>query len=249
MSSAILISFFIFILIIIISGGVLYFTTFKDSLEIRSTPAVSDLEKSLGLSIEDGRGIHISLGKSDLQNFHGAASILGLETLNQVIEQSVLSDKPPVTTAGNGDITLLAQSQLQSIASETDASQDISSYAYLSGATNLSYIMGTIPPISDPTNSSQVFVGNIGPEIGLLLAASEKNNHYSLTATDSLEGQSVSYAFTEDTLLGEEIFSIPYLLGSNSLINKLALHLHDVLRWVVVCIILLVIFIKFIGII
>ncbi len=249
MSSTILISFFIFVLIIIISSGVLYFTTFKDSLEIRKTPAVTDLEKSLGLSIEDGRGIHVSLGKSDLQNFHGAASLLGQETLNQVVEQSVLSDKPPVTTAGNGDITLLAQSRLQSITSETDLSQDIGSYAYLSGATNMSYIMGAIPPVSDSSNSSQVFVGNIGPEIGLLLAASEKNNHYSLTATDSLEGQSVSYAFTEDTLLGEEIFSIPYLLGSKSPLNKISLHLHDVLRWVVVCIILLVIFIKLVGII
>ena len=248
MSSTILITFFIFILIIIITSGVLYFTTFKDSLEIRNTPAVTDLEKSLGLSIEDGRGIHVSLGKSDLQNFHGAASILGLETLNQVVERSVLSDKPPVTTAGNGDITLLAQSRLQSIASETDLSEENGSYAYLSGATNMSYIVGAIPPVSDPTNSSQVFVGNIGPEIGLLLAESEKNNHFSLTATDSLEGQSVSYAFTEDTLLGEEIFSIPYLLGSNSLLNKISLHLHDVLRWVVVCIILLVIFIKLVGI-
>lgn len=249
MSSAILISFFIFVLIIIITSGVLYFTSFKDSLEIRNSPAVTDLEKSLGLSIEDGRGIHVSLGRSDLQNFHGAASILGLETLDQVVERSVLSDKPPVTTAGNGDITLLAQSRLQSIASDSNISQDIGSYAYLSGATNMSYIMGAIPPISEPNNSSQVFVGNIGPEIGLLLAESEKNNHYSLSATDSLEGQSVSYAFSEDTLLGEEIFSIPYLLGSNSLVNKIALHLHDVLRWIVVCIILLVIIIKLVGII
>ncbi len=248
MNSSLLMSFLILIVIILISGGILYFTSIKNKFEIKNNPAVNELKKSIGLSIEDGRGIHISIGKSDIQNIHGAASLVGLETLNQILDQSVLSDNPPITTAGSGDIALLAQSKLQKIESENaNVQQETGSSAYLAGATNYGYIAGVIPHTVDPNLSSQVFVGNIGPEIGLLLDTNIKQNHFSLAATDNLEGQSVSYAFSNEALIGEEIFSVPAQLNPKNETKKISLILHDLLRWLVIGIILIAILLKLIG--
>lgn len=247
MSNTILLFFLIFILIILITGSIFYFSSIKNRFEIKENSSLLNLRKSISLSIEHGKGLHISLGKSDLNNFHGAASLIGLETLNQIIDQSILSDNPPVTTAGSGDVTLLAQSKLQNVLIDKSSStSDFHSYAYLSGATNLSYIAGVIPPSSDKDLSTQIFVGNIGPEIGLLLDANQKKDHFPLSATDSLEGQSVSYACTEDALIGEEIFAIPAQISNNS-IFKVSLLIQDLLRWLVIAIIIFVLFFKFIG--
>ncbi|PKO07363.1 MAG: hypothetical protein CVU41_01290 [Chloroflexi bacterium HGW-Chloroflexi-3] len=247
MSNTILSFFLIFIIIILIVGSIFYFSSIKNRFEIRKYSSIINLRKSIGLSIEHGKGLHISLGKSDLHNIHGAASLVGLETLNQIIDQSILSDNPPVTTAGSGELTLLAQSKYQNVLiDKSSSSSDIHSHAYLTGATNLSYIAGVIPPSSDEDLSTQIFVGNIGPEIGLLLDANQKKSHFSLPATDSLEGQSVSFACSDDALIGEEIFSIPAQM-SNNLKFKVSLLIQDFLRWLVIAIILFVLFFKFVG--
>lgn len=247
MSNTILTFFLIFILIILVAGSILYFSKIKNLVDIKKYSSILNLRNSIGLSIEHGKGLHISLGKSDLNNIHGAASLIGLETLNQIIDQSILSDNPPVTTAGSGDLTLLAQSKHQDVLIDKSSTSSIyHSHAYLSGATNLSYIAGSIPPSSDEDLSTQIFVGNIGPEIGLLLDANQRKNHFSLPATDSLEGQSVSYAFCDNAVLGEEIFAIPAQISNNS-IFKVSLLIQDLLRWLVIAIILFVIFFKFVG--
>lgn len=247
MSSTTLSFFLIFIIIILIAGSIIYFSSIKNRFEIRNYSSILNLRKSIGLSIEHGKGLHISLGKSDLNNIHGAASLVALETLNQIIDQSILSDNPPVTTAGSGDLTLLAQTKHQNVLIDKSSStSDFQSHAYLSGATNLSYIAGVIPPSSDEALSTQIFVGNIGPEIGLLLDANQKKSHFSLPATDSLEGQSVSYVFSEDAIIGEEIFAIPAQISKNS-IFKVSLLIQDLLRWLVIAIILFVLFFKLVG--
>lgn len=248
MSNTVLPFFLMFILIILIVGFIFYFTSLRNRFEIKKSDSLINLRKSVGLSIEHGKGLHVSLGKSDLNNIHGAASFIGLETLNQIIDQSILSDNPPVTTAGSGDLTLLAQSQHQNVLNDkSSGGSDFVSSAYLSGATNLSYIAGAIPPSSNETLSTQIFAGNIGPEIGLLIDSNNKKNHFSLAATDSLEGQSVSYACSEEVLIGEEIFAIPAQMSDEKMF-KVSLLIQDVLRWFIIAIILIVLILKFGGV-
>ncbi|MBE0686454.1 MAG: hypothetical protein IH585_10680 [Anaerolineaceae bacterium] len=144
-------------------------------------------------------------------------------------------------------MTILAQAKHQNVLIDKSSStSEFHSHSYLSGATNLSYIAGAIPPSSDEDLSTQIFVGNIGPEIGILLDANHKKSHFSLPATDSLEGQSVSYAYSDDALIGEEIFAIPAQMSNNS-IFKVSLLIQDLLRWLVIVIILIVLFFKFVG--
>jgi hypothetical protein len=248
MNNTILLLFLFFIILILISGLIIYLTPLKNWFEIKKISSIINLKKSIGLSIEHGKGLHISLGKANLNNIHGAASFIGINTLSKILEQSILSDHPPVATTGSGDVTLLAQTAFQNFGKEKSSftSSEISN-AFLTGATNMSYIAGTIPSSSDKDLSTQILVGNIGSEIGLLLDSAQRAGNFSLSATDTLEGQAVSYAYSDDALIGEEIFSIPAQLD-NKKIHILSLIVHDFLRWVIIILILIVAFLKLIGI-
>lgn len=248
MNNSLLILLLLFIILIIIIGLILYFSSLRKFLSTRNLSSILQLKKSIGNTVEDGKSVHLSIGKSDLANFHGAASFIGLETTNKIISQITLSDNPPTVTSGSGDVTLLSQTAAyDSMGSKSRISQTSLPDAYLSGASNLAYIAGAIPPAAEKGLSSQVFVGNFGPEIGLVLHESNQKNHFSLSATDNLEGQSVSYVCANEPILGDQIFSIPSELSKDTK-NQISVILHDTLRWVIILVIILLVLLKLTGI-
>ena len=111
----------------------------------------------------------------------------------------------------------------------------------------MSFIAGTIPPSVNKNLSSQLFIGNFGPEIGLILHESNKKHNFTFTATDDLEGQSVSYVKSNESILGDQIFSIPNHINNNPL-QFISVVLQDVMRWVISLVIILLAFLKLLGI-
>ena len=112
----------------------------------------------------------------------------------------------------------------------------------------MSFIAGAISPSSKKDLSSQILVGNFGAEIGLVLHAANQRQHFTLSATDALEGQSVSYVYSEEALIGDQIFSIPGQLGREKH-HFVPTIILDILRWLIILSILLVAFLKILGII
>jgi hypothetical protein len=81
--------------------------------------------------------------------------------------------------------------------------------------------------------TANIFAGNFGIEIGLMMEASARRNLPSIGVSDQLEGQAVAYAFSEHVLLGEEVFAAGAYLGENAsqVAEQIAL---DILRWLLV---------------
>ena len=102
----------ILIIFIILLGLGIFLSSIKNKFEIEKKISISNLKKSIEYSVEDGKGVHLSLGKSNLNNVHGAASMIGYETSKNILAHSGLSDTPPLITSGSGDITLLTQSTI-----------------------------------------------------------------------------------------------------------------------------------------
>jgi hypothetical protein len=249
MNNSLLILFLLIIFFIIFLGIILHFTSLKNRVATKNLSAVNRLKKSISYSVEDGKGVHLSIGKSDLANLHGAASLISLETTKKIMTQSSLSDNPPTITSGSGEIALLSQIAIvDSFNSKSRINPSAIPNAYLSGPTNLSYIAGAIPPTGQKNLSSQVFVGNIGSEIGLILHESNRRNHFSLSATDDLEGQAVSYVYANEAIIGDQIFSLPNQLDKEPS-HSIAIIIHDVLRWVIIATILIIALLKISGIV
>jgi len=201
---------------------------------IRQLTAFNQLRQAIGLAVEDGSRLHVSLGKSSVFSTRAASGLVGLTMLDRIAQLSSISDSPPVATSGDGGLAILSQTTLNSTYREMHASEMYDpNLGRLSGATPLSYVAGALPDIHDEHISANLFVGNFGPEAALMVDRSEQENSFSMAASDDLSTQAVFYASSRQALLGEEVFAGGAYLQANPY-HAASLRVQDILRWVII---------------
>jgi hypothetical protein len=210
----------------------------KAPARLHEIPALAQLYRMLGLSVEDGTRLHISLGSGSLLDEHGASALAGLAMLRHIAERTSVSDKPSVASAGTSVLGLLSQDTLQAgykaagveelYAPTTGRVAGLSPFGYAAGAMNIS---------RDENVSANVMIGNFGPEVALITDASERGNVTTVGASDNLAGQAVLFANTQDALIGEELFSTAAYLGAGPS-HLASLTVQDILRWSIILVLL-----------
>jgi len=221
----------------------------KSSAKIREIAALTHLYRVLGLSVEDGTRMHVSLGSGSLFNARGGSALAGLAMLRHIAERTSVSDKPSVASAGDAVLGLLAQDTLQAgyqaagveelYVSTTGRVTGLSPFGYAAGAMNIS---------RNENVSANILIGRFGPEVALLTDASDRENVIAIGASDDLVGQSVLFANTQDVLIGEELFATGAYLGAGAS-HVASLTVQDILRWLVILALLGGAFAKFAGLI
>lgn len=201
---------------------------------VRAIPAFQRLRRALGLAVEDGKRLHVSLGHASILNSNGASALVGLSTLERVAQLSSLGDRPPVATSGDGSLAILSQDTLRSAYRRLGAFELYDpDRGRLTGPTPFAYIAGTLPVISREQVAANLLVGNFGPEVALLCERAEQQSAFTLAASDSLPAQAALYAAAQEPLIGEELFAIPAYLQSTA-IYQTSLKVQDILRWIVI---------------
>ncbi len=206
----------------------------RSRIALRPIRAMQRLQRAIGLAVEDGSRLHVSLGESSILSPTNATALVGLSTLERIGSLSSVSDRPPIATSGDGSLAILSQDTLQAayrIANVPD--QYDPTQARLAGPTPFSYIAGTLPVIYDEHVSANILVGNFGPEVALLGDAADRENEFLLAGSDSLAAQAVLYGTAREPLIGEEVFAVPAYLQAGP-IYQAGLRAQDFLRWVVI---------------
>jgi hypothetical protein len=80
---------------------------------LRKIEAYDRLTRSVGLAVENGTRLHISLGRGSLFTTRGASALAGLTMLRKLTERTSLSDRPPIVTSGDASLAILSQDTLQ----------------------------------------------------------------------------------------------------------------------------------------
>ena len=205
---------------------------------LRVIPALEALRKAVGLSVEDGRRLHVSLGSASILDATNASAMVGLSALEQLTRVSMSSDRPAVCTSGNGTLAILAQDAMRyAYRSGNALDQYDPDQAYLAGVTPFSYAVGAIPAARDLQTSANIFIGHFGTEIALMNDAAGQNGVFTLAASDSLTAQAALYATSDEALIGEELFALPAYL-QNTPASIASLRAQDVLRWLIIVIML-----------
>lgn len=206
--------------------------------DFRAIEAFTRLKKAVGLAVENGSRIHVTLGKSSLTQATNPSALAGLAALERIGEYAGVSDEPPLTTSGDGGLALLSQDTLKAVYRGVNAAEMYdSSRAYMTGITPMSYIAGTLPVILDEGITTHVFLGNFGPEVALLTEAAGGEGAFNLAGSDSLPAQAALYVSAEEPLIGEELFAAPALLKNNAA-HSASLKTQDLLRWGVILVLL-----------
>ena len=215
---------------------------------LRKIEAYDRLTRSVGLAVENGTRLHISLGRGSLFTTRGASALAGLAMLHRLTQRTSLSDRPPVVTTGDASLAILSQDTLQAGYRAAGAEDQ---YQYttgrLTGLTPFAYAAGTIPVTKDEQVSTNVFLGDYGSEAALMADAAERDNSTLIAASDGISAQSVFYATSQDPLIGEELFAAGAYVGAGP-VHEASLTVQDVLRWLIILAIVVGSAFKFLGV-
>lgn len=235
-----------FVILSAILMASLAFLRRKSTPVFREIPAFARLQKAIGLAVEEGSRLHISLGRGGLTTPQSAAELAGLEMLRRVAELTSASDRPPVATSGDGAVAILSQDALQASDQAVLSSGHDVTAARLAGLTPFSYAAGTLLVMRDEEVSANILIGNFGIEVALLTDAAERENSSSLAASDNLPAQAILYASAQDALIGEELFAAGAYVKARPF-HTASLIVQDSLRWLVVIAILVGAILKLAG--
>lgn len=236
-------------LIAVTAGLILLLTLQRNILRLglRQLPAFERLRRAIGLAVENGTRIHITLGKAGMATSTSAAGLTGLTTLERIARVSSISDRPPLASSGEGTLTLLSQDTLRAAYRQINQLELYDpGRGRLTGPTSFSYIAGALPITDGENVSAHLAIGNFGPEIALLMEAAEQQEAFTLAATDSLSAQAALFTSSDETLIGEELFAIPAYLNSGPVYTA-SLQVQDILRWGVIVIIIAGSILKLLG--
>lgn len=216
--------------------------------ELREISAFSRLRRGVGLAVESGQRLHVSLGHGGINWLRGASALVGLSVLRRIARAASISDRPPVATSGDALVAILSQDTLQGEYSDIGAeSQYDPTSGQLSGLSPFSYAVGTLPVIYDQQVSVNILAGSFGSEIALLTDAAERNNSLSIAGSEDLSAQSVLFASAHEPLVGEEFYASGAYLHAGPF-HVASLRAQDILRWVVVGVILIGAALKLVGV-
>lgn len=226
----------------------IYYNRKLSPLDLRDIPAFRHFRREVNLAVEAGKRLHVSLGRGSINDLQGGAAFIGLTVLDRCAREASNSDRPPVTTSGDGVLTILSQDTLQSTYRSLASEQRYDpTNARLTGLTPMSYAAGAMPTIHDEHINANFFVGHIGSEVALLTEASERSQSLSVAGTDSIPAQAVLYATADEPLLGEELYAAGVYLGAGPA-HLASLRMQDIIRWVLVAAIVLGAILKLSGI-
>ena len=231
-----------FLFAIICLGLILFFIFYEPArnfLNLRFIQAFTHFKREVELSVEAGKRLHISLGRGNIHDLQGGAAFIGLTILDRCAREASNSDRPPISTSGDGVINILSQDTLQytyhSLATEQRYDP---TNARMTGLTPLAYAAGAMPVIHDEQISTNIFAGHFGSEVALLTEAGERSRSLTVAGSDNLTAQAILYATSDEPLLGEELYAAGAYLGAGTA-HSASLYMQDILRWVLVAIIVL----------
>lgn len=215
----------------------------------REIKALTRLAKAAGRTVEDGTRFHVSLGRGNLLTSSGAASLAALALLRPVAGKTSVSDLPPVATSGDPLLAILSQDTLKAAyLSEGVGELYDSSSGRLAGMTPFSYAAGVMSVNRDEQVSTNVLIGDFGPEVGLLTDSAERDNTTVIAAAGDLVAQSILFASTEAPLVGEELFAMSAAVREDSS-HSASLQVQDILRWLVILLLLAAAGLRLFGVI
>lgn len=215
---------------------------------LRDIPSFAKLGRAVGLAVEAGQRLHISLGSGSISGLQGGSALIGFSVLGRIARAASISDRPPVATSGDGTLAILSQDTLKSAYHATGADNLYEpTSGQLSGITPFSYAAGTFPVIYDEQVSATVLAGHFGSEVALITDAADRTGSMTLAGSDSIPAQAVLYATAQEPLIGEELYAAGAYIQAGPM-HIASVRAQDVLRWALILVILGGVILKVVGV-
>jgi len=218
----------------------------KEAPKLREIAAFKRLGRAIGLAVEAGSRLHVSLGRGQMLSRQSAIGFVGLSILDRIGRSTSISDRPPIATSGEGTLGILTQDSQRVTAKYLGVESD-PTRGRITGVTPYSYAAGTLSFIEEEEIGANLLIGSFGNEVALITDAAERKEGMTLGGTDNLAGQAVLFAAAQEPLIGEESYAGGAYLGAGRM-HIASLYVQDIVRWVLIGIILLGALLKLFGV-
>jgi hypothetical protein len=219
----------------------------RPGVSLRRIPAFTKLRRAIGLAVEAGSRLHISIGRGGIIGAESASALIGLSVLERLARSASTGDNPPIATAGEGAVGTLAQDTLRSTYQRIGLGEQFDpTSGRVAGLTPYSYAVGTMPLVSDDKTGANILIGHFSSEVALITDAGARSDNLTLAGTDNLPAQAVLYAAAHEPLIGEELYAGGAYLNAGTM-HDASLRTQDILRWALIIVIILGILAKFLD--
>jgi hypothetical protein len=218
----------------------------REGRKLREIAAFNRLQRAIGLAVEAGSRLHISLGRGQLLSPQSSIGYVGLSILGRIARSTSISDRPPVATSGEGSLGILSQDTQQDAAKYLGVESD-PTRGRVTGLTPYSYAAGTLSFIQEEDIGANLLIGSFGNEVALITDAAERADSMTLGGTDNLTGQAALFATAQEPLIGEETYAGGAYLGAGPM-HTASLYAQDILRWILIILILIGAVLKLFGV-
>lgn len=226
--------------------GTSIFLRTREGRSLRDIPAFDRLGRAIGLAVEAGSRLHISLGRGHMLSTQSAVGFVGLSILGRIARSTSISDRPPVSTSGEGSLGILSQDTQRDAAKYLGVESD-PTRGRITGLTPYSYAAGTLSFIQEEDIGANLLIGSFGNEVALITDAAERTDGMTLGGTDNLTGQAVMFATAQEPLIGEETYAGGAYLDAGPM-HVASLYAQDILRWIIIGLILIGAILKLLGV-
>jgi hypothetical protein len=219
----------------------------RPGMVLREIPAFAKLRRVIGLAVEAGSRLHITLGRGSIIGRESTSAFVGLSVLERLARSASTGDNPLIATAGESSLAILAQDTLSSSYQQLGLSEQYDSTSgQMVGFTPFSYAGGTLAMAADKNTGATILIGNFGVEVALITDASERSRNLTLAGTDNIPAQAVLYATAQEPLIGEEIYAGGAYVNAGPM-HVASLRAQDTIRWILVAVILIGLLLKLSG--
>ena len=205
-------------------------------LETRDYPLFHALSDEVGRVAEEGKAIHIALGKGGLASSDALTSVAALQSLNALFNLSAAYDAPPLITTSDPTLFLLAGDWMRrAYARIGNAARYRPLFVQFAAPTPTTYAAMAATYFFDGGLSSNIILGKFDQEVSLLTEATQRRSIHSMGGTTSLEGISALYPTlpSDEFAMGEDLFA-----GAAEVIQRspywASLGAQDILRWLTI---------------
>ncbi len=219
----------------------------KKPFTLRELAAFQRLRRAIGLAVEDGKGIHVTLGRGTVLSENLASALIGLGVLKRLTTVALIGDHPPIATSGEGSLMLLAQDCLRGTHRRLGLEpQNLPQKALLAGTTPYAYAVGSQMELRDGRVAVDLLIGHFGNEAALICDVAHQQGNLIIAGSDDLTAQSVFAAAATHPLYGEEVYAAVAYMDGDAL-QRASLQTQDVARWVIILFLIIASVVKLVG--
>lgn len=217
--------------------------------QLRPLSSYKAIEGQVSRAIESNSQMHVTVGQGSLYSDKTAVSTASLIALGQIAEDGCANETPPLATTADATLFL---SGLDSMYRAYEKAGQVDNYTFdavkfmAHGSQPVAYMSGVASLLHQDKIISNIMLGHFGPEVVLSAEAAYREHIEQVIGTDNITAMSIATAYTDHTLIGEDMFAAPAYVDEST--ERLTgLRIQDVTRTVIMGVILLMALLSFLS--